>query len=303
MINYSEVPIESEIMTEKILSKNQLDITRLQDLGQNPAPFSPGVPRFWDDPHISKHMLAAHLDPETDLASRKPETIDASVAWIMDVLKLQAGDRVLDLGCGPGLYSNRLAQLGLRVTGIDYSKRSIEYARWAAKELDLDIAYRCQDYHFLEEAAAYDAVLLIYGEYGVFNPEQRRNLLTRVRAALKPGGYFVFDVTTPHLTSHQGDHTEWEALETGFWREGPYLALTQGFDYPEEDIYLDQYIIIEADGTLSVYRNWFQDFTRERITAEVEAAGFSVQSVWSDLTGTPLKPESEWIGMVAKKEN
>jgi hypothetical protein len=125
----------------------------------------------------------------------------------------------------------------------------------------------------------YDAVLLIYGEYCVFNPQQRRNLLSKIQAALKPDGMFIFDVSTPNLASHQGEHTQWEALETGFWCEGPHLALTQTFDYPEKDIYLDQYIIIKADGALRIYRNWFQDFDREGITAEVEAAGLAVQGV------------------------
>ncbi len=302
MVNFPQHAIEREPMHTNILINGQFDLIQLISLAEKPEPFTPGVPRFWDDPHISKHMLAAHLDPEIDLASRKAETIDASVAWIVDMLNLQPGDKVLDLGCGPGLYSNRLAQLGLQVTGVDYSKRSIEYARIAADELGVEIEYRCQDYHALEAEAVYDAALLIYGEYCVFNPDQRRHLLSRVWAALKPGGHFVFDVTTPHLPSHQGDHTKWQALETGFWREGPHLALTQGFDYPE-DIYLDQYLIIEPDGMLSVYRNWFQDFTRERITAALEAAGFSVQGVWSDLTGTPFNPESEWIGLAARKES
>ena len=284
-----------------ILSNDQFDFRKLQVMAQKPEPFTPGIPRFWDDPHISKHLLAAHLDPETDLASRKPETIDASVAWIMGVLDLQVGDRVLDLGCGPGLYSHRLAQLGLQVTGVDYSQRSIEYARWAAKELDLAIDYRYQDYHSLEEPEGYDAVFLIYGEYCVFNPDQRRKLLSNIKAALKPGGAFIFDVTTPNLASHQGEHTGWQALETGFWRSGPHLALTQGFDYPDQDIYLDQYIILEADGALSVYRNWFQDFNREKIITEVEAAGLTIQSIWSDLTGKPYHTESDWIGVVAMK--
>ena len=69
--------------------------------------------------------------------------------------------------------------------------------------------------------------------------------------------------------------------------------------YPEQAIYLDQYVVVEADGTLSVYRNWFQDYTRETITAELEAGGFAVQDVWNDLTGTPYAEGGEWIGVVA----
>lgn len=288
-------------MKTNILHHQEIDLAQLADLQQKPAPFTPGVPRFWDDPHISKHLLAAHLDPETDLASRKPETIDAAVGWLMQVLRLQTGAHVLDLGCGPGLYAHRLAQLGLRVTGVDYSRRSIDYARWAAKELDLDIDYRCLDYLTLDEACLYDAALLIYGEYCAFSPDQRRRLLARVHKALKPGGAFVFDVSTPNLPGHQEEHTEWAAQETGFWRAGSHLVLAQGFEYPEEMIYLDQYLVIESDGTLSIYRNWFQDFNREGIVAEVEASGLAVQSIWGDLTGKPYSPGGEWIAVVAEK--
>lgn len=163
------------------------------------------------------------------------------------------------------------------------------------------IDYRYQDYLTLDEEPVYDAVLLIYGEYCVFNPNQRRRLLANVRQALEAGGTFAFDVTTPNLTCHQGEHTDWQALETGFWREEPHLVLTQGFAYPEEAIYLDQYLVIEANGNLSVYRNWFQDFDRARIMGEIEASGLAVQGVWADLAGTPYSLESDWIGILAQK--
>ncbi len=79
-------------------------------------------------------MLATHLDPTIDLASRRPETIDRTVAWIVETLGLEPGDSVLDLGCGPGLYTQRFAQRGQRVSGVDYSRRSIEYAGQQAEE-------------------------------------------------------------------------------------------------------------------------------------------------------------------------
>ena len=52
---------------------------------------------------------------------------------------------------------------------------------------------------------------------------------------------------------------------------------------------------------MSIYRNWFQDYTGETIRAEIEAGGFRVESLGSDLMGTPFSPESEWIGVVARK--
>ena len=91
-------------------------------------------------------MLAAHLDPTNDLASRRPETIDRSVDWLMQTLNLESGDALLDLGCGPGLYASRFARKGVQVTGVDYSRRSIDYAVAYAQEHDLDICYRYQNY-------------------------------------------------------------------------------------------------------------------------------------------------------------
>ncbi len=117
-----------------ILPGPRLDLERLAELQRRPPPFAPGEPLFWDDPHISRGMLASHLNPQIEAASRPPETIDRSVAWLVEALGLRPGDAVIDLGCGPGLYAARLAQRGLRVTGVDYSRRSIAYGKQYAAE-------------------------------------------------------------------------------------------------------------------------------------------------------------------------
>ena len=264
-------------------------------------PFTPGEPLFWDDPHISTQMLKAHLDPDSDLASRRPETIQQSVNGLIATLALQRGDAVLDLGCGPGLYAARLAEQGLRVSGVDYSRRSIAYAQEYAKQHNLDIHYRYQNYLTLDDEGQYDAALLIYGDFCPLSPAQRRQLLRNLHRALKPGGHFVLDVTTPTHRRARGSKNGWYAVETGFWKPGPHLVLEEGFDYPEQSIFLDQAIVIEESGQVSVYRNWFQDFTRETIIKELTDAGYIVQSVWSDLAGAPITGDTMWIGLVAQK--
>jgi SAM-dependent methyltransferase len=278
-----------------------MNLDLILQLQQKPVPFTPGEPLFWNDPHISAQMLKWHLNPENDVASRRPETIQRSVDWLVATLELKTGDHVLDLGCGPGLYAARLAEKGLRVTGVDYSRHSIDYATQYAAEHQLDIRYRYQDYLTLEDANQYEAALLIYGDLCPLSPDQRRTLLGNVRRALKPGGHFVLDVTTRIHRQKEGSRNGWYMAETGFWKPGPHLVLDDGFDYPEQSIFLDQSIVIEADGKVSVYRNWFQDYDRATITAELEQAGFGVQSVWSDLLGTPFTDDTDWIGIVAQK--
>jgi hypothetical protein len=94
-----------------------------------------------------------------------------------------------------------------------------------------------------------------------------------VHRALKPNGKFALDVSTRELRKKHGNRNGWQALEMGFWKPGPHLVLEEGFDYPEQSLWLDQYTVVEGDGNISVYRNWFQDYT----------------------------PESEWIGVLAQR--
>lgn len=290
-------------MENILIDSLKIDLRLLRKLQEKPEPFTPGELKFWDDDHISKHMLAAHLNPESDLASRRPEIIDRSVAWIAETIHLEPGSNLLDLGCGPGLYASRFAARGLSVTGVDYSKRSIEYAREFAAAHHLDITYRYQDYLTLTDHEQYEAALLIFGDFCPLAPDQRARLLANVYCALKPGGYFILDVSTREHRKKYGNINQWYVVESGFWKPGPHLVLEQGFDYPKQSIYLDQAIVIEMDGKISVYRNWFQDYDRESIVTELEANGFSVQSLWNDLAGTPCSDNGEWIGIVTRKKS
>ena len=278
-----------------------MNIEAIKQLQEKPSPFTPGEPLFWDDPHISAQMLKWHLDPNNDVASRQPKTIQKTVDWIIATLGLKPGASILDLGCGPGLYAACLAESGLHVTGVDYSRRSIEYATQYAQQHGLDIQYRYQDYLMLDDEQQYEAALLIYGDLCPLSPTQRQTLLGNVCHALKPGGHFAFDVTTRIHRQKHGNRNGWYAVESGFWKPDPHLVLEEGFDYPEQSIFLDQAIVVEENGKISVYRNWFQDYDRATIIAELEQAGFAVQSIWDDLLGTPFTDDMEWIGLVAQR--
>ena len=287
--------------TNLIVDGIKLDLSHLQKLQQRPALFAPGEALFWDDPHISEQMLVAHLDPKSDAASRRPQIIDREVAWLIVGLQLDKDAAVLDLGCGPGLYASRLAQRGLRVTGVDYSKRSLACAQDYAQEYNLDIDYIFQDYLALSFEARFDAILMINGDFCVLGPEKRSQLLKNIHRALKPGGRFALDVFTRRHRENYRVPNQWYVAERGFWRHGRHLVLEEGFDYPSSDVLLNQYIILEADGTITIYRNWFQNYTAQTITAELEANGFSIEYLGGNLRGGPLTDNSEWIGIVARK--
>ena len=66
-----------------------LDIQQVLRLMIKPAPFEKIGQPIWTDEYVAKQLLAAHLDPNTDVASRRPETIDRSVAWIVEEIQLK----------------------------------------------------------------------------------------------------------------------------------------------------------------------------------------------------------------------
>jgi len=279
-----------------------MDLAALELLKGRPGLFARGADLFWDDPHISQSMLEAHLDPHSDAASRRPETIDRTVDWIVSHLGMAPGTRVLDLGCGPGLYAQRLARMGMEVTGMDYSRGSLAYARRQAAAAGLDVKYVLQDYRDLDETAEYDVALMIYYDLGALSDGDRDLVLSRIHRALRPGGKFVFDVLTQTGRRMARAEPGWRAHRGGFWRPGSHLVLTDVFEYPGDQVELDQYTVIDADGRFTVYRLWTRYYRLDDVHAVLERAGFRLESAWADLTGLRLPAaETAGLGIVARK--
>ena len=108
---------------------------------EKPPIYTKAKAAFWNDEHISKQMLKAHLDPEFEGASRKLKFIQESVVWIKEIVPPVKYPQLLDIGCGPGIYAEKFSKEGYQVTGIDYSKRSIELAITLAKFYDVSLDY------------------------------------------------------------------------------------------------------------------------------------------------------------------
>jgi 2-polyprenyl-3-methyl-5-hydroxy-6-metoxy-1,4-benzoquinol methylase len=245
---------------------------------------------MWEDEYISQYLLEAHLSPETDSASRKKSTIIKTIDWIETVLK-KRNATILDLGCGPGLYCEVLAERGHAVTGIDFSKRSIEYAQKEAKEKALDIEYIHKNY--LDDPPEafqnkFDLAMMIFCDFDVLVPDERAVLLKNVFQVLKPGGLFIFDTLNakaPEKMNIPG--RSWELENTGFWKIEPYLALAETFHYPEAMSILQQHIVIfESDqpsksdqfsksDQYCIYRFWTHYYRSETLIPILSACGFS----------------------------
>lgn len=254
---------------------------------------------FWDDEHISSQMLAAHLDPAYEGASRAHAFIDRSAAWIASVAPPAAYPRLLDAGCGPGLYAERLARAGYAVTGVDFSRRSIDYASRAAARQGLAIDYRLQNYLELDAGGPFDAAIMIYCDYGALSTEDRRTVLRKLHAHLKPGGLLVLDVFSPCAFDAFAEGRTWEDHPAGgFWRPGPHLEVQRRLKYGD-DVTLEQIAIVDEAGT-TAYHLWNTYFAPEALACELEAAGFAVESLHGDAAGAPYAADSPTIAVVAR---
>jgi 2-polyprenyl-3-methyl-5-hydroxy-6-metoxy-1,4-benzoquinol methylase len=120
------------------------------------------VADLWTDPHRATQMLSNHLNPQNDWSSRNHEFINTSVNWIWNYFDLGSESRIADFGCGPGMYTSSFAKRGAKVTGIDFSENSLEYAKSIAQKQSLDITYHHMNYLDFDSNDTFDLITLIF---------------------------------------------------------------------------------------------------------------------------------------------
>lgn len=275
-------------------------VTDLMKSLEKPAKFQQSETMFWTDPHIATYLLEAHLDQTHEGASRKVTFIKESVTFISQDLMKKGSQKMIDYGCGPGLYSERFAELGYQVTGVDFSGNSIQYAKVQANKKGLAIDYRVENYLNRSEEELYDFATLIYCDYGALAPEARIQFLRNSWTSLKKGGSLLLDVFTEHKYNQFVEQQTWQSHENGgFWSPQPYVELGQQIKY-EQLVSLEQSVILTNE-TTETYFIWNQYFTREMLTRELEAAGFTVLSVYNDVSGSDYSEGNDTMAILVEK--
>ncbi len=283
-----------------LILNNSMNMELLLNAEKRPDLYAKNEEPFWDDSHISEQMLKAHLDPDWEAASYKHKTIDEIVEWQVKYNDLSKGKKILDIGCGPGLYTSKFSQCGVDVVGMDYSRNSINYARNYADKNCLNIQYLYQDYLTMDYFCEFDAIFLIYCDFGALTDSSRDLLLQKIHKALKPDGVFIFDVFT-NFNWDQQDRRNWYVSETGFWRPNPHLVLEQTFHYEVENVHINQHIVIDDNGKVSTYNLRDHYYSKQSISQLMQNHGFRVKDVWSDLTGKAYEENTKCLGVVAQK--
>ncbi len=269
-----------------------MDFNELIKASTKPTLYEPGDALMWADRYISKQLLKIHMDPNIDAASRKPESIKKTLEFIYDLCE-KSGMNILDLGCGPGIYTQDIAAKGHYVTGMDFSENSIAYAKNQANRNKLRIEYVCKNYLMLDYLEKFDLIMMIYTDFGVLIPDDRKRLLQNVFHALKPGGIFIFDVLNDkNLDVKFPEQQSWDVSNGGFWRESPYLELVNGFRYNKENVYLKQHSIIDQSGSCTKYRFWIHYFNSGTLIPMLSDHGFENIELYNNV----LSESDIWNG-------
>lgn len=275
----------------------------LDAFNRRPRPFSVyTASELWTDEHTSEQMLAFHLNGEIDVSSRRTSFVDGSVRWLKEHFDLSECSRVIDFGCGPGLYTSRFARLGMEVVGIDFSSRSIDHARERARREGLRVSYVEADYLQFQPQGPFDLVTMIMCDFCALSPTQRGAMLSKFAALLSESGRIVLDVYSlrAFADKHEGLEIEKNQLN-GFWSASPYFGIVASFKYDSERVSLDKYTIVEEHRQREIY-NWLQYFTPESLEREVRAAGLRVDELYGDVAGNPYDSDAAEFAVVIKRQ-
>jgi len=259
----------------------------LKEINSRPAPFQfYTADELWANEHTSKQMLEYHLNESIDVSSRNKSFIERSVEWIVSHFEVDDKTTIADFGCGPGLYTTRLAERGAIVTGIDFSENSLNYAKQVAKQKGLEINYVHTNY---------------LDDFCALSPEQREIMLSKFSSLLVSGGSVLLDVYSLNSFNQKDESANYELNQlNGFWSLQDYYCFVNTFKYEKEKVTLDKYTIIEESRTRIVY-NWLQHFSKELLRKEFEENGFEVESFYSNVAGETFEPESTEFALIAKK--
>jgi SAM-dependent methyltransferase len=238
-----------------------------------PKPWLAGEKIPWNEAGFSERMLKEHLSQDHNAASRRMEIIDQHISWIDQFIDKENA-RILDLGCGPGLYSQRLAKRGHRCTGIDFGPASIAYAREQAADESLEITYRLEDIRDARFGTGYDLVIFIFGEFNAFTPRDAAKILDKAADALTPGGRLLIEPHPFDFVQRIGSMAaSWSAAHSGLFSPRPHLWLREHFWDSDSSVAVTRHSIVEDDSVNMHYEN-LQAYTNEAYQTMLESAGF-----------------------------
>ncbi|WOV88796.1 class I SAM-dependent methyltransferase [Sporosarcina oncorhynchi] len=204
------------------------------------------------------------------------------------------GKQILDVGCGTGLLSVKLARKGANVTAIDLSSDMLAVAEKRARDLALPIRFIEQPMQEIQGEEKYDVAVIAIDSLNYL--QEREDVLETfkgIHSALKPGGKLLFDV-------HSTFKTDTIFLEGPFTFDNgriAYIWETEEGD-TEHSVYSELAFFIREDNGL--YRRFDESHAQRtyhvyEYVDMLREAGFTIERIFADWEDEPPAEESERI--------
>ncbi|WP_318615108.1 class I SAM-dependent methyltransferase [Sporosarcina sp. YIM B06819] len=225
---------------------------------------------------------------------------DAYVELLDEAAGGIAGKRLLDIGCGTGLLSVKLAKQGAQVTGIDLSADMLAIAEKRARALSLPVQFIEQPMQQLTGFSGYDiAVIAIDSLNYLADKEDVQSTFRHIYASLAVGGALVFDVHSTYKTDvifMEGPFTFDDGRIAYIWEteegEQPHSVDSElAFFIQQDNGLYSRFDEVHSQRTFEVH-----DYV-EMLTE----AGFSMERIFADWEDEPPHEESERIFFQVRK--
>lgn len=203
---------------------------------------------------------------------------------------------LLELGCGTGNLALELQPLGgFNYLGTDRSSEMLFVARSKAEAFGVPVEFAEADFTNYRVDPPVDAIVLVYdGMNYLLEEEEVRALLRCSYAALKPGGIFVFDQSTP---ANSVNNTAAFNDEGG---EGPFHFVRRSRYDPQKRLHTTEL-------TLTVQEEQFVEthveraYTLDEIRALVAETDFDMLAAYHDFSQRPASERTERVHWVLRR--
>ncbi len=220
---------------------------------------------------------------------------DAEVAFVERALGLTEPSDVLDLCCGPGRHSVRLALRGHHVTGVDISAYNLEKAAERAAEFAVDVTWCEGDMRAtgLGESSQ-DAAINMFTAFGFFDDAGNQRVLEEVARVLRPGGRFLVDLVNRDSLMRRHQPRMWNERHNG-----ALLFQEHAFDSATGS-QTTKWNIIKADGERISQSFTVRVYTLQELEVRMALAGLEVEDAWGGLDGSELTMDSHRLVVLAR---
>jgi SAM-dependent methyltransferase len=253
----------------------------------------------WGDPAFSERMLLEHLSQDHELASRKLDTIDHQVERLVDWLGIGAGDAVLDVTCGPGLFARTFARRGIAVTGVDIAPAAIRHAREITA--GMDCTFIESDVRSVElPEQAFDGAVYLYGQCEVARPDDLTAILSRVRRALRPGARLAVEARVASAIA-RSTGTAWHAGSDGLFGPGVQLVLTErGWDDRARATVERHHVLAVDTGAINVIGATARALEPTELASIFAEAGFPSVELHPGWDGLEFDASPDWLVAIGR---